>query len=334
MQTNNNLHTLLNEQIYWLLIESKNDPYDPANQGLIKNYLEIGNFLENEKTISSCLVELENKINETFQNKGIDIKSDAINDDYTKGSIKVLRNYMLDYLTPFGFSEKMVIPADILSENEFYNILKNKFLIKDSSFRGVGHGEFTHLLQWYLIAYGVNKGMIKLNKPLIDIYIEIGRILKYQEVTGVPQSIWDILVDSSALNNEYSKFRSPEYITEYFLNTDRKDLSTLTFLFTYRLSLAYMEKHRLKINEDEEESSVVLDEKSSDTEEVKKQTYSDKLNEKYNLVKNKQTNKYYIDKNLGKNVLVFNSEYDKFRINYRTQIKQTITNQNIKKFKK
>lgn len=319
MLVNNSLSPTLRDEIYTLFESSNKDPLELSNQNLIQNYLEIGIFLMNEEAVSSCLVELENEINQVFNDKNIDIKNDIKNDEYTKKSIKNLRNHMVNFLIQFGFSEKIAIPTSILSENEFYNILKNKYLLKDSTFRGVGHGEFTHLLQWYLIADAVQKKIIKLNKPLIDIYTEIGMILKYQTITGLPQSIWDILVDASVLNNQFSKFRSPEYITEYFMNTDREDLKTLSFLFTYRLGLSYMDKHSLKINEEEDENyNVVLDD--TDSEEVKRKTYQDKLNEKYLSVKENKTFKYFFDKKISQNVLISNTEYELFKENYLSSI--------------
>lgn len=305
-----NIKSTLQDDITGLFKEAKQDVTHPLLQERIKNYVAIGNFLMDEENVFSCLLELEIAINEKLKSNYIDIENDKLNNDYTKGSIKVLRNYLVQYLVNLGFSKETVVPVDILSEDEFYNITKNKYLLKDSVFRGKSHGEFSHLLQWYFISRAVEKGLIQLTQSLVDIYSEIGRKLCDRE-NGEPQSVWDMLVDIMAKNNiENFKFRSPEYIVQYFMDNTQDKISTLQFLLGYRLSSEYMEKHSLEEDMEEESS-----EEGNDSKQPKAKTYQSKLKEKYDDVSNQRSFKYYINKNISSNVLIFNSEFDEFKKN-------------------
>lgn len=105
----------------------------------------------------------------------------------------------------WGFSSTLAILTGALEPAEFFHCLRGGYPIKDPG-AGRSHGEYSHRIQWYMIAQRKQAGRFNLDHPVIDIYRKLGdnRFLS----DGGDSSPWVQLADSMTAENA----TSPEWL--------------------------------------------------------------------------------------------------------------------------
>lgn len=117
---------------------------------------------------------------------------------------KVLRRVLEREITPFLFQKKLAKLEDELNFGTFFEVIRNGYLFKDSGLRKYTHGDFTHPIQWLLLAWQLEDYDFFDNVPIISVYKSLGEennILTGSplEIPGLREtgvSIWGLIVDA------------------------------------------------------------------------------------------------------------------------------------------
>jgi hypothetical protein len=175
------------------------------------NFAKIAVLLSNTDLVIYHLM----KLNELVTKKANDL-----NMTITKNlkHNKVLRNVLEDGLAEVGFSPNFVKAIGFLEPEVFRFFLAKGDVIKDPG-AGVKHGEYTHAIQWWIIASQEKENSF-LDMPVIDLYKELGKesaVLRivFDEVKSREYNIWDLIVDKLKIVGDC---RSPEILQQIILN--------------------------------------------------------------------------------------------------------------------
>lgn len=193
---------------------------------------KIAAFLANTTAVHAQLVKMNQKISEVFKEHNLT----GIYDEqkrYQKGSIKLFRQFLESELARFGFQPYFSQILGGLNEKEFGALLQKGMAFKDTFFRASKHGEFTHALQWLIIAWAIEDNHLNIKNDVINLYKKSGTVLGSNNAFG-EKTVWDLIVDMSPF---HASFRSPEYFCEYLMNVEKenaKELNILTDIFLFR----------------------------------------------------------------------------------------------------
>lgn len=105
----------------------------------------------------------------------------------------------------WGFSSTLAILTGELQPHEFFDCLRNGYPLKDPG-AGRSHGEYSHRIQWYMIAQRKQAGRFRLSHDVIDIYKTLGDARFLSD--GGNSSPWVQLADSTTASN----CTSPEWL--------------------------------------------------------------------------------------------------------------------------
>jgi len=132
--------------------------------------------------------------------------------------VKVLRNILETELAALGFYPKFGKAISSYLPAAFFTAMKSGLLIKDGYEGSNDHGEFTHIIQWLIIAWHQQKTNF-LGVPACEVLKMMGL-----DQSGNYQSIWDMLFE------EYEKkdFTAPETLNNFICGKPPK-LASSTF---------------------------------------------------------------------------------------------------------
>jgi hypothetical protein len=122
-----------------------------------------------------------------------------------KSRVKVLRNILEAELFALGFYPKFGKAISSYPPASFFTAMKSGLMIKDGKEGYSDHGEFTHIIQWVIIAWHQKKTNF-LGLPAIDVFKMMGL-----DQSGDYQNVWDMLFEAE----ETQDFRSPETLNKF-----------------------------------------------------------------------------------------------------------------------
>lgn len=235
------------------LNNSKRKPKIPDQ--FLEQYAQIGVFLEEKGQFVKQLIAL-NKL----------LAKEAESHESTS---KVLRTVLERELAVFGFQPHMGKAHDFLMPSMFREILRHGLIFKDPGLRAIPHGDFTHAIQWLMIAWqhrdshflGGSQGDSE--RVVVNIYKSLGQDAvvissKKQSVVGLSTqefTIWDMLVDRRPSTYEGERpilgnaweldpecFCSAENLHIFILKNDIPELNFLKTIITKRENKREMEE--------------------------------------------------------------------------------------------
>lgn len=158
-----------------------------ANLELKEDLVKIAFFLQDVDKIYEGLGELEEKLSENMDKKKI------YSSFFLTSSDNKCHKILSDVLKEWGnvFFKEIIKTSNFLPDNDFLKNLNRRIMVKDIG-SGIRHGEWSHFIQWYLIAH--NKALIdSLNYPLDYIYMQLGETS--QNILNKAMTLWDIIFD-------------------------------------------------------------------------------------------------------------------------------------------
>lgn len=189
---------------------------EQANEGLTSikldedlfiSYAKIEAFLMDTKAVVRQLQKLNNLI--------------ACRSE--KPSIKGFREIVEKEIARFGFYPKLAKILGNLPGPSFRALVANGLLSKDVAVGEPGHGEFTHTIQWLMIAWQ-NEETNFLDQPVIDIFKRIGHdnavyLREFSPNYVLEIGLWDLLVDRDERRHGWrNDFRYPDYLEKFLLD--------------------------------------------------------------------------------------------------------------------
>lgn len=120
-------------------------------------------------------------------------------------NVKVLRNILETELSAMGFYPKFGKAVASYPPTSFFTAMKSGLLIKDGYEGYNDHGEFTHIIQWLIIAWH-QKQTNFLGLPAIDVFKMMGLDQSHNY-----ENVWDILFEEENTQD----FRSPETLNKF-----------------------------------------------------------------------------------------------------------------------
>jgi len=167
---------------------------EPKNLAIIDEINQTSIEIEdnNEEKISKedFLFDLQ-QMQEILQNKEIINRQLEKLEQELKNSSCSLMILLYNWSIENGFSDKWVRVTTLVYQTDFLDILKKRQLIKDYGVSPL-HGEFSHVLQFYIICEA-NKENQYLKNPIADIYARMG---SYDcRFKSDLMTLWDLIVD-------------------------------------------------------------------------------------------------------------------------------------------
>lgn len=151
------------------------------------------------------------------------------------------------------FSSTLAILTGQLQPHEFFDCLRNGYPIKDPG-AGRSHGEYSHRIQWYMIAQRKQAGRFRLSHEVIDIYKTLGDARFLSD--GGDSSPWVQLADSMTatnctspewLNLEVAGF--PGHVTLQGLGTFPELTQALSDRLAYRVTNKHVRQGRMHLRQ-------------------------------------------------------------------------------------
>ncbi len=221
------------------------------------------------KKLNALLVKEAERLEILAKNKdGHNILAPCKIDEKYTPHRKVLRNVLERELGKVGFQPKLAKVNEFLNGGMFRETIRNGLLMKDSGLRYVNHGEFTHPIQWLMIAWQqsesdfLNRDFPKnITKPAeistIDFFKSFGKETAIVEnipgksvfnFTSVENGLWDCIVDElpnydekrtlinvpSEWENDPRGFCVPNNLHIFLFSNDIPELSFLKSLILSR----------------------------------------------------------------------------------------------------
>lgn len=208
------------------------DGRDPAvrpDDDFILACAKIGAFLQDQNAVIRQLKKLNTRL------------SKLLAETNNQLIMKSLRQLMENELSKFGFHPKFGKTLGFVEPAGFRAAIANGLILKDPG-ANERHGEFTHALQWLLIACQEEETPF-IGYPVIEIFKRLGHEESVYDREALnpaepsqPRSesgIWDLIVDNVAISSNL--FCSPENLHEYILLAKEEELKLLAFLFVKRV---------------------------------------------------------------------------------------------------
>lgn len=207
---------------------------------LISDLIKIKFFLLNQSEVLQTLEKLETRLKATLFKKNID-KSQFINPylpEYNNNkTFKILSDTLKEWLQNTSFLPEITVFNDIEEASTFFSTLKQKAQFKDKG-SDYKHGEWTHLIQFFLIANNKTLVAALSNKDIADLYAQLGEI-NYHDST---RNLWDLVFDEVESNKPF-QFTCPEKITAFFMKKPSHNSSTPIFKACIRRRYARREEN-------------------------------------------------------------------------------------------
>ena len=188
----------------------------------IDRYAKIGAFLQDKAQVIVQLKKLNNLLVQEgkarnaseINERGETVLAPAEHNKFYAPHRKILRVVLETELAKFGFQSKLAKVNGFLNAGMFREILRSGLLLKDPGLRDITHGDFTHAIQWLIIAWQQqDSGFLNKDKKLdkeasdksvITIFQSLGRetaVISSSKpnVPGLSEnelSIWNLIVDS------------------------------------------------------------------------------------------------------------------------------------------
>ncbi len=190
--------------------ELEND-HPNISETLMDDFEKMSKILTNEDCVNRQLSKLENLLKKRVDEGDYDIGED-------RHYKKLLSNVFYEWGLENDFNKMWVKIKRLVSREEFQEFLSKKMLLKDTG-AVPNHGEWTHVLQWYIVAEALKESNFKLNNTLADIYVALGDVALNRKGIIVEETIWGKLFDRFPENvSDNSDFRCPEKLLEYIRN--------------------------------------------------------------------------------------------------------------------
>lgn len=230
---------------------------------VITQYAKIAAFLQDHSAVIPQL----KRLNTLVLEKGIDRHLVATNDQGEKvlkptasGALyspqgKILSDVLAEQLAKFGFSDLIKINASLPSQF-FREIVSLGVLGKDSGLRDSNHGDFSHAIQWLLIAWQQKDTEFLGNIDILELFKSFGHdntVVHATKSTKIPGyhevelTLWAIVLDRAMprennqsymtltdLNKFPDFFRSPAALNAFLCLTEDSELSFLRSLIISR----------------------------------------------------------------------------------------------------
>lgn len=218
----------------------KKKPKLPSEQ-FLDQYARIAVFLQEKGQFIKQLIKLNNLLLE-------ESKKDS------ESTSQLLRTTLEKELAKFGFQPRMGKVHKFLMPSMFRETLRYGLLLKDPGLRETLHGDFTHAIQWLMIAWQHQEsqflgGKDDDNKLVINIYKSLGQDDTVfdsgeQDLVGLPKyekTIWEMVVDQLPQTYKSERpltqknkwetdpgcFRSPDNLHLFLLNNIIPEISFL-----------------------------------------------------------------------------------------------------------
>lgn len=218
------VQTVKNLIIYRFEHETKSDFIDPnplevkpsvkPEDDYIDDCARIGAFLMDKSAVLTQLRKLDNLLKQGVHTHD--------------GTLKVfmLRECLETELATFGFQPHFGKTLGNVRPEVFRAAIAHGLLLKDAAIGDVEHGEFTHLIQWLVIAWQQEASHF-LSKPVIELFKQLGEegSVYYRDpisstsdktIRREEKSIWDVIVDAEGEGN----FRAPEFLHTFILKSN------------------------------------------------------------------------------------------------------------------
>ncbi|VVC75357.1 hypothetical protein AQUSIP_06470 [Aquicella siphonis] len=197
------------------------DGYGP----FIEDCAKIAVFLQDENAVINQLKRLNVLLKEEAKIQGL-----KVNEPTPFGYLqhkKVLRNVLERELAKMGFQPDFGKTTGFLKPEVFRSAISAGLIVKDPGV-SIEHGEFTHAIQWLLIAWQQSDSAF-LSKPVIDVFKQLGDDRSvYPQSSGTEKNIWDVIVDQQPTVSP--DCRSPEHLHKLILTSQDNDLLMLKIL--------------------------------------------------------------------------------------------------------
>ncbi len=183
---------------------SKNIPF-------LEQYAGAAAFWSDREQVTEQLIKLNGLLIEeakkydlvTTNSSGHFIIKPAEDDKFYSAHQKILRHVLEREIAAFLFRKKLVKLEGELGTGIFLELVRNGYLFKDSGLRETTHGEFTHTLQWLMLAWQLEEYDFFNGVPVLTVYKSLGEesaILESAplDIPGLREvgvNIWDIIVD-------------------------------------------------------------------------------------------------------------------------------------------
>jgi hypothetical protein len=170
--------------------------YGSYDESMLQDCAKIAALMMDKTACFIQLEKLETRLTDKIREQVGDVK---------KGNI--LRRMLEDSLAVYGFQPYMGKANKFLDQNDFNRTLIDKLLLKDAGLGGTNHGEFTHAIQWLVIALENDNNKFLTNK-IAEIFKFIGNI-----GMEAGYKLWDDVVDKNYdESKDVQDFRCPEIL--------------------------------------------------------------------------------------------------------------------------
>lgn len=151
----------------------------------------------------------------------------------TNIKVNLLRTTLESELARFGFHPKFGKAYSYVEPDVFSAAIREGLLLKDASAGVTPHGEFTHALQWLIIAYQQEE-IDFLGVKLIDLFKLLGSswAIFPKPVDGT-DNLWDMIVDHVRESIEVG-FRCPDTLSKFIVVEKADELPVTAALLTKR----------------------------------------------------------------------------------------------------
>ncbi|KTD66492.1 helicase [Legionella santicrucis] len=235
--------------------EDYNETLSKAPLLLAADLCKINYFFHQLPLVKKGLSKLEAEIGEKLLQKNISLESfvsDLDIDNYK--CYKSLSESLKQWLINSDFSHQIIILSSELSKKDFFYLLKNKNMFKDVGIDPF-HGEWSHFIQWYLIAN--NEDLVKNLNFLPHVIIEMMGNTKNNN----KQSLWEITFDSFKEESIFN-FTSPENVTS-FLKSSSSDFPLLSTNIQKRFLKRVKNGENIKESDFESDSDDISEDNSN-----------------------------------------------------------------------
>ena len=206
-------------------------PSSKPDEAFMLACAKIGAFLMDQEAVAKQLEKLEGLLQDKISKENIDTKD---------AKVKTLRLLLEEELAKLGFFPKMGKTFDNIQADAFRAAMAHGLLLKDAILGDSVHGEFTHPIQWLLIAWQQADTNF-LGRSAISIFKRLGEeesvfarapIFKGQNLKAERKeaSIWELIADRFDSND----FRRPSVLHQY-MREEKEKLPLLSQLLNQRV---------------------------------------------------------------------------------------------------
>ena len=201
---------------------------------------KIAAFLQDKNAILKLLHRLNAELEKLIPEKSR-IDEDTFLDTTKRKQVGILRRYIEKELYQTGFQNTFGKTFGFIPPDKFRQTLKHGLMLKDAFLGNMSHMEFTHPIQWLLIAWQQKETkFLDDTISVIDVFKKLGSDESIIVTNPEERNLWDVITDrigDSKLNLKVSKddCRSPENLS-YLIQSDQCKAYTLKLLLHARFT--------------------------------------------------------------------------------------------------